>query len=229
MEIQDVKKQALSTLICDPIVCNRCKFIFPMRNDGRVTPGYPCPQCNEVNRIGRLYFSMNVSTLIDLIQDAYHSTPLIENELYSDYRPHDVSVLIYFCTLREVLLGNLVCELLTAENVSDGLQERLLTDNKFHVQKQDKLFYSLTGDKWQEAIKKAAEVDSADYLEVDKFVKDIANKRNLFIHEGNSWSIDRDLVTNCIKRLRQLLHLYVTLHNLYVHSRYKDSKTVVNQ
>jgi hypothetical protein len=131
--------------------------------------------------------------------------------------------------LREVLLGNLVCELLTAENVSDGLQERLLTDNKFHVQKQDKLFYSLTGDKWQEAIKKAAEVDSADYLEVDKFVKDIANKRNLFIHEGNSWSIDRDLVTNCIKRLRQLLHLYVTLHNLYVHSRYKDSKTVVNQ
>ena len=110
-----------------------------------------------------------------------------------------------------------------AQNLSEGVSERLLADNKFHIQKQEKLFRFLTNVKWNEAIIKLNEKSKINYKEIDNFVLSAVKARNNFIHEGGKWSIDRELSTNCVKNICGLINIYVGLHNSYVHPYFRKS------
>ena len=222
MDITKIR-QSLSTLIANYLECQECRIID--RNAERMRSGYICPVCDYVSEGGRLYFHINIHILIDLIQESYHSvnSEQVTEKLYEGEGPHDISVIIFFCTLREALLDNLISRLMTAQNLSDGVSERLLSDNKFHVQKQDKLFKSLTGVKWNDAIDMLNKNSNLDYKEIDDFVVSVVRARNNFIHEGCKWSIDRELSTNCMNNLFGLIKIYVELHNSYVHPHYKKS------
>ena len=221
MDITKIKEQPLSTLLAAFFECQQCRIV-----DGHMERGgkFECPTCMKINNGGRIYFHINIHILIDLIQESYHSANVESGvaKLYKGKGAHDISVIIFFCTLRETLLENLIIRLIQAQNLSEGVSDRLFKDNRFYILKQDKLFKSLTNIKWSEAISKLSIENDLDYKEIDKFVSDIAEVRNKFIHEGSKWSIDRDLSTSCIKNLWGLINLYVGLHNTYVHPYYKN-------
>jgi len=219
MHITDIG-QSLSTLVANYLECQKCRLVD--RNSGRMKGGYVCPVCGYISQAGRLYFSINIHILIDLIQESYHlgSSEPVTEKLYEGSSSHDISVVIFFCTLKEALMDNLIIQLLKANNLPDGVCERLLSDNKFHIQKQDKLFKSLSGIKWSAAISKLNNRSEIDYKDVDEFIKKVSGARNHFIHDGSKWSIDRELSTDCVNNLFGLISIYAELHNDYVHPHY---------
>ena len=221
MNITEITNQPLSSLVSGQLVCQECHIVD--QNHERMRAEYTCPTCGKSCGGGRLFFSINIHILVDLIQEAYHSTSA-ENKngrLYEGVESHDISVIIYFCTLRETLLDKFITELLHAQEIPRGVCERLLSDNKFHMQKQDKLFRSLTDVKWKDAISNLSDNSKLNYCEIDDFVLSAVKARNSFIHEGSKWSIDRELSTSCMKNIWGLINLYVGLHNLYVHPLYE--------
>lgn len=221
MDASEITRDPLGLLLSGHIICQGCHIVDtdPMR--GRV--GYPCPICGRESEGGWLYFSINIPILIDLMQESYHTkTNGTIVRLYEGAGPHDISVVIYFCALREILLDKLIMEILIAKQITEGVRQRLLSDNKFHIQKQDKLFYALTGKKWKNAVKTLNEEANIDFVEIDKFISKAVDSRNDFIHEGSKWSIDRELSTSCMNNIKGLINLYVGLHNNYVHPIYKD-------
>lgn len=221
MDITEIVDQPLTTLVSDHLVCDFCRVVD--RDRERCTTGYACPSCGMESQGGMMYFSINTHVLVDLIQEAYHAPP---NELlgrgYDGMDSHSISVVIYFCTLREVLMDNLVSELLVAKEVPEGIRDRLLSDNKLYLKKQNSLFPSLVGEKWKDAVGDLGSGAQIDYVEVDGFVEDAVKARNNFLHEGSRWSINRDLSTGCLRSLWGLISLYVGLHNRYVHPVYKS-------
>jgi hypothetical protein len=221
LDVTEVIGQPLSTLLSDHLICKYCHIVD--RDHERSRVGYSCPTCGREGEGGRLYFSLNTHVLIDLMQESYHAqVNSATGRLYEGVGPHDISVVIYFCTLRETLLDKLVTELLIANKIPNGVCQRLLSDNKFHMQKQNKLFRSLTDHKWQDALKELNEGSNLDCLGIDEFVSGTVKARNSFIHEGSKWSIDRELSTSCMKNIWGLISLYVGLHNKHVHPIYQD-------
>jgi hypothetical protein len=200
--------------------CQKCSIVD--RNKDRINSRNECPICGTVNEGGLLYFHVNILILLDLIQESFHSskTENIEGRFYEGEGPNDISVVIFYCTLREALLDNLIVRLLKAHELKDGVKEGLLEDNKFHIQKQNKLFKSLTNAKWNDAIINLNEESKIDLKKVDEFTLEVVRARNDFIHEGRKWAIDRELSTNCINNVPRLISLYVKLHNNYVHPFY---------
>jgi len=201
--------------------CQECSIVD--RNNDRMRHGFKCPSCDYVGDGGALlYFHVNILIILDLIQESFHASKSenIEGRFYEGEGPNDISVVIFYCTLREALLDNLIVRLLRANNLSDGVKERLLEDNRYHIQKQNRLFKSLTNIKWNDAIFKLNEESKTDYKQVDGLTLEVVKARNNFIHEGSKWAIDRDLSTNCINNVPRLISLYVKLHNSYVHPFY---------
>lgn len=221
-QLSDIANQPLSSLVSDHLICEKCRVVD--RDNSRMRAGYCCPTCGKSSDAGRLYFSINIHILVDLLQEAYHSDQQSKKKarLYRGCGSHDIAVIIYFCTLRETLLDKFIIELLNAQNIPKGIFKRILADNKFHRQKQDKLFSSLTDVKWKNAISSLNEASEINYIEIDEFVHKIAKIRNCFIHEGSKWSIDRELSTNCINNIWSLINLYVGLHNMFVHPLYRE-------
>lgn len=201
--------------------CQGCSIV-EINND-RIKDGFKCSTCDYLGEGGvLLYFHVNILILLDLIQESFHATKS-ENfgeRFYEGEGPNDISVVIFYCTLREALLDNLIVRLLRAHNLSDGVKERLLEDNRYHIQKQNRLFKSLANIKWNDAISKLNEESNTDYKKVDDFTMEVVKARNNFIHEGSKWAIDRKLSTNCINNVPRLISLYVKLHNSYVHPFY---------
>jgi len=216
MQLIDIDHQALSTVTAHWLECKEC-FIVDA-NMERMRKGFICPDCGRSTNGGKLYFHNNIRILIDLIQESHLSanTSVKAEKLYKGEGAHDISVIIFFCTLRESLLENLIIRLMTALNLPDLVMDRLINDNKFHIQKQDKLFRSLTRDKWSEAIAKINASADLDYKELDKFVAHCVKVRNGFIHSGSKWSINSELREACVNNIWGLINIYVALHNLYV-------------
>ena len=114
MNVPEIK-QSLSTLTSNYLICENCKIVD--KNFERIKKGSPCLICDSNSSGGVLYFKISIHILIDLIQEAYHSANLITGveKLYKGESSHDISVIIFFCTLRESLLDNLIRELLNAQ------------------------------------------------------------------------------------------------------------------
>ncbi len=219
MDITEIK-QSLSTLVSNHLICTNCKIVD--KKIERMKRGFLCPTCSYASNAGSLYFKISIHILIDLIQDSYHSAKLDSGveKLYEGESSQDISVIIIFCTLRETLMDNLISELLEAQNIPDNICKRLLSDNRYHTQKQDKLFKSLANDRWNEAIKKLSNEHDVNYGRLNTFISQVVKARNDFVHEGVKWSIDRKLSTECLKNVKKLIELYVGLHNFYVHPYY---------
>lgn len=220
LKISKIKSQSLSSLTCDHRVCRTCHIVD--RNYERSRTGFPCPFCGTSSRIGLLYFHLQIHTLINLIQEAFHASP--NKNLFTTQSEgrtaQSISVIIFYCTLREALLENLIVELCSARNIPKDIFDRLMSDNRTHIQKQNKLFPSLTGKKWKEAIKKANKENGKDYEELDDFVASTVEMRNQFVHRGNKFSINPITAEKCLENIPLLISFYVDLHNIYVHPIY---------
>jgi len=216
MDTKDITGQSLSSLLADFLICPHCQVID--RDHERIRSGYQCPTCGVPSKAGRLYFEISVRVLIDLIQEAFHSQPKrSRDEEEAAYEAHNVSVVLFFCTLREVLLNWLIQHLFWAQKIPEKVQERLLADSNIYRQRQNNLLPSLIGQKWRAAIEEASKGSALDYVELDAFMQNAVTARNKFTHEGRHWGIDRQMAEGCVEHLWTLLNLYVALHNRYVH------------
>ena len=114
-------------------ICEDCSIVdFDMN---RSYVGYECPRCGEWGAGSIGYFPMNVYSVLDLIQEYYR---LEKKEIYTNFgntedtkNVHFLSIIIFFCTLTEVLLTNFFINFFEKTNVPRNIQTRLLTDNFF--------------------------------------------------------------------------------------------------
>lgn len=165
-----------------------------------------------------MYFELSVGLLIDLMQEAFH-TPGADRAKGSESigDAHNVSVVLFLCTLREILLNLLIGYLCSAQSIPTPVYQRLLADSNTYALRQNNLLPSLTGKKWKVLIAQESRLSELDYVELDEFLCKAVDARNKFMHEGKSWGIDRSLAAGCMDRIRPLLNFYVALHNRYVH------------
>ena len=223
-EILEISNQSYSSLLCDFQICERCSLVDKFFNIKRYDSN--CPVCNKHGNGGKLYFNFGVRSLIDLMQEVYNSKRIISNiddeKMEVDSRAHYLSVIIFFITLREVLLQNFLDEVALIKNIPNSDYELLLSDNWNYSQKQNKLFKSLLNIKWEKAVEQANEKDEIDYLSLDKLLKKAVDTRNKFLHEGKSFIITKELAEECIINISSLINLYVRFHNDYVHPFYLD-------
>ena len=125
----------------------------------------------------------------------------------------DVGTLIYFCTLREALLDHFLIETLKFQKVPVSLIEKLLEDNKLANQKFGGLFTSATGLKWEDAITRISKGSNIPFKTVSQLMRSAAELRNTFLHEGAAWAITRELSTECMNAVPNMVDLFVALHN----------------
>ncbi len=115
---------------------------------------------------------------------------------------HRLAVVIFFSSLGEILLEHFLYRCMLKKNLSADIQERL--------------FPTLTGDKWGDAIKMLNKYSNLDYGGVVKFYKRITYARNKFLHTGYKWVISEDMPKECMRNIQPLLNLFFGLHNRYL-------------
>lgn len=167
-----------------------------------------------------MYFDTSVYIIVDLIKEAITSEHNVENPgtfLEYELNTHYISVLLFFCTLRELLLNSLITDLCTQQNIPENIYNRLISDNKLHVQKQDKLFKSLTGSKWVAALSELDKDKNNKYVALNEKIKTLVELRNSFAHKGDTWDINKEVGIKCVTYIPQIINMYVDLNNKYVH------------
>lgn len=219
MDAKTVQNKRLSLVLADFQICRECGVVD--RDHGRIQYGHKCSVCGTPGEGGLMYFDMSVLTLIDLMQEAFHGSGGHRgNQSGSVREGHIISVVLFFCTLREVLLNRLIDRLCKTQNIRKSIYERLLTDSNTYTLRQNNLLPSLTGKKWKALIAEESQCSQLDYIGLDKFLKTTVDSRNKFMHEGKWRGIDNILAGNCIDHIWPLLNFYVALHNRYVHPVY---------
>lgn len=216
--LADIDGQSLSSIIGDFMICRRCGIVD--RERSRIVVNSPCPACHRPAGIAQIYFGLNIGILIDLAQQSYHSAVPTKETLGP--QSSDVGVVLFFCTLREALLNNLFDYLFLAERIPDRIAKKLLADNKLVSQK-FALFRVLVGKSWDEAVQEASSHMGLNYRPVLELVKRASHIRNRFLHEASGWGATRDFAAKCINSTFTLLHLFASLHNIYVHPRLSEA------
>ncbi len=210
--LADIDHQPASTLACSHMICASCSVVDC--NLDRMVRSHVCTACGEPGEGGRLYFPISIHILVDLIQQAYHSqaptvTPRGPNG-------HDVGTVLYFCTLREALLNHFLKENLKAQKVPAPLIEKLLNDNRLAGQKFGELFSSVTGKKWANAVADASASTGQPFEPVSLLMRQAAQLRNSFLHEGDALPMTRLMSTQCINAVPNMVDLFVALHNEFI-------------
>jgi hypothetical protein len=229
MRITDIKTQPLGLVLDSFYICQSCHVADTDHERGEVD--HPCSTCGKPSPSGRSFFNLSVYSMINLIQAAYHSENVISHG--GGLRDRDTSddtklaVVIFFVTLREVLMTSFLRNLMIARDIPEEICEKLFEDNPTHAQRMNKLFHNLTGEKWKKAIDILGEGSGIDYVNLDKFIEDTVNARNTFLHRGIKWAVGRDMVRDCLERTPSLLRLYVALHNKFVYPLYNNGRELI--
>ncbi len=220
MDVTDVTTQPLSTLVADFFVCNCCGIVD--RDEERCLKGRPCSACGDPSRGGHSYWGMRVDALIDLIQEAYHrpESPDWAPWLNAAVASHRLAVVIFFCTLGEVLLDHLLIECMLALKIPPKVRDRLLEDNLSAKQRVDRLFPTLTGSSWRKAVSNLDPGSKLAYSATVAFYLDVVEQRNTLLHSGGVWAVQPKMPQECLRRISPLLNLFGALHDAFVHHAY---------
>lgn len=229
INITEIKDQSLGLILADFYICLDCHMVD--RDSNRIMVGHPCSNCGRPGPSGKSYFSLSVHSLIDLMQEFFHkdeieqsqSTDALYNRI-SDKKNAKIAVVIFFSTLREVLLENLLYDLMIAQHLPNSVCKRLFADSPMHKQRMDKLFPTLVGLTWKKAVNTVNSMCELDYVELDRFVERVVDARNKFLHKGNKYVITKNMAEECIRHIWPLLNLHVFLHNEYVVPYYKKQE-----
>ena len=217
MKISNITSTSLSFATANHQICTHCMIVD--RDMKRIEGGYLCTVCKMPGDTGHMFFDFNILTLIDLIQEAYLAKPWKASELENEnINSHSLSVLIFFCTLREVLLERLIYNLMVMHKLPESIRERLYDDNRTYSDKMNRLFPSLVGLKsWKEAISTLQGKTGNDYNKINDFLKTASDMRNEILHEGDKWAFEGYMKNHCLENIPLLLGLYVDFHNVFIH------------
>jgi hypothetical protein len=218
-DLSKIKDRALGEMLNVFYVCQKCRMVDS--DHGRLEEGHRCAACGEPSAAGYSYYTTQVFSLITLMQEFYHTHQDIPDDLGEKQNQWwagkiKLPLIIFFSTLRELLLNNLIYELFTARNIEADICERLLKDSPTHKQRLDKLFKTLAGEKWEAALKAIDKKEKTDFVRLDKFIMDVVNARNDFVHAGNTWGVKDEMADDCIRNLYAMLELHAHLHNYFV-------------
>jgi hypothetical protein len=216
-----IENRNLSNIVGEYYVCTKCKVVdtFP-----RNIQGTRCPICAKQSDIGLSFFYLSVLMLIGLLQEAYRAIPKEDShgsEQYENIQSHSASVLIFFCTIRELLLSQFITNMMAALKLPKAIQERLNADSDTHSDRLFKLFPSLTDSKWEDVLKNLPSQNNYDWLKLNQFLKEAAEARNSFLHEGDFFAVYKNIAKECVENLFPLMELFVELNNKYVHPFYQ--------
>jgi len=198
-------------------MCEDCRIVDRDRNRCRF--GYICSTCGKPSSGGKSFYGFTVISIVDLIIEPYYSiidddsTP-IPDKMRSRY----LGSLVFFCTLKEVLMDSLIESILIAKKVPESISNRILRDNSALNKKFNALFPAVTGSKWDEALKIVKDKFNHDYSDLDELLKKTQIQRDEVLHEGAPWIVHRALIDKCVNSIERVLDLFVDLHNAYVHS-----------
>ena len=159
--------------------------------------------------------------LLDLVDEAFTTfnaaklRPDSGNPVSVD--THVAAVVIFTCTLKEVLLERFLQRRMQSMNVPNGIRDRLFNDNHIHSRRIQKLFPSVVGQSWDDIVASLSKSSNFDYVAVSQFLKDLTDARNGLLHTANLLVLNDSLAVKCIKTIPNILSLFVLLHNTYVH------------
>jgi len=199
------KDEKLGLAVSDFQVCGHCRFVDRDRN--RITLGYACPVCGRPSDGGRMYFSSAIHTLSDLIE--YELAAKTE----AGDTTHDVSVVLAFFTLRELLLDHLIEELGWVQGIPSRTVERILEEHHTVPEKQSKALPAILGESWRTLVAKQA----SPYPELADFLERTDRAITGFMFEGGKSGIPPGMARDCRNHLPTLIELFVILHNRYIH------------
>lgn len=222
MSITEIMDTSLWPTVANYFICEHCRVVdtnihFTERN-------YRCPTCGKTSDTGRVFFDINILTLIDLIQEAFHTKPRKKSEFGNKkINAPSLAVLIFFCTLREALLESLIFNLMCMHDLPPNVRDRLYDDNRMYSDKMKKLFPSLAGLKtWNEALSQIKVKTGRDHKPIDEFLKKADKMRNEILHEGNKLAFRPHMKKACLENIPKLLKLYVDFHNTFIHPVYLE-------
>lgn len=189
------------------------------------SPEVPCPVCGSKKGVGLLFYDLDILIMVDLVQESYQSISNFDDTNQKGVsradRAHIASVLVFFCTLKEMLLDRFLGHLMHAHKLPEGVRKRLLADNITHTQKLRRLLPSLTGVKWPEILATFPKKDNENFTQLDLILEETASARNDLVHEGLYLVAKPSIATKCITHEMPLLDLFVQLHNSYVYPYYR--------
>jgi hypothetical protein len=219
MSVTEIVDRRLSQALAEFWICPQCGVVD--EHPGRRMAGNRCHVCGErSDRPSPRYFTSNVLSLVDLMQEVYHSKPgtgLQLNEPENGRRNgHQLILVILFCTVTEVLFQQFLEECMSKMGLQAIIQDRLLRDNLYMHQRMKRLFPTLTGATWLDAAKQLGRRQKQNYEKAVRFYEQASEVRNEFLHRGGDWVIPGDMPAQCLRLLKPLILLFVDLHNSYV-------------
>jgi len=212
-----VPRQSWSDHVLGFHICQSCEFID--RDARRTQVGFPCPRCSVPSPGGLRYFALPIPTVADLIGEL-HPLPELDVPDPAAALPipesHQFALLVFFCTLAEVLLQHFLQRYMARLSIPHPIQDKLLKDNMGTRRRIESLFPALVGVKWKDAVTQVSASSGTDFSATIGFAAEAAEKRNLLLHLGNQWAIPPEMPERCFAEVAPLIRFFVELHNAFL-------------
>lgn len=222
LDPSEITGQSLGLLLGGHNICRFCHFV-DLRPGEQTRVGVLCPHCGKPSKGGIAYFSHTVWILIDLMQEYYHlqgKSRIVSSGLRELSDNHKIAVVLFYCSLGEVLLRHFLEELMIAQGYSLAERERLFDKYRYPRNRAKKLFRCLTDITWAAAVVRVAKGKEIDYRSTMGFYLKVYDARNEFLHKGKVFAIEKSMPADCIHQIWSLIHLFVSIHNYYIPSIY---------
>jgi RNA polymerase subunit RPABC4/transcription elongation factor Spt4 len=209
----------LVNLACNYRVCRKCRFVN--KTSVAHTQNITCPSCGFEDSSTPFFFDFSIFIVIDLMQEAYRTSLVIPDASLilgiSAKSAQNASVVIFFCTIKELLLERFLSNLLRCFSMPTSLIRKIETDHNIHSKRLNKLFPALIGQNWQDVIASLSSSEH-DYVSLNIFIERVVKERNNLLHEGDHFGMDNDIAKECLDNFVPMLDLFVLLHNCYTHA-----------
>jgi len=212
-----VENHSLSRLASDYKKCKKCSHVL---NLGPHSSTYTCRICGLENQIPYPFLDLNLLIMVDLMQDSYITATTLQPESPNFTVPVEqarlASVVVYFCTVKELLLHRFISHFLAEFPLPVSFLESW--DNHYFTdsQRREELLPSLVGMSWDKLSDSLSDPQN-QFKTMSAFLKKASVSRNNLLHEGNSFDIDPYLAKACLENFLPLMEFYARLNNKYVH------------
>ena len=131
-----------------------------------------------------------------------------------------LSVLVLFATLNEVLCEHLLPIMMTKLGVPEDLREYTLKREWSISRRKSDLFRALAGRTWSDCVDEIGRRSSRPYRELDSFVTMVIQLRNDLVHKAVlSEHVIGQVARDTLDRSADLLEMYVAFWNWWLESR----------
>ncbi|RJR08366.1 hypothetical protein C4588_05850 [Candidatus Parcubacteria bacterium] len=213
------------------IICDNCQLV-KHNSEFRYEGKYKCPNCNRIWAAGTLFFDIRITGLLKIIRHLHKIPPIDTKTKYCSYISkkcdmgidkkitdeylHQLPIIVFFCSLGEVLLLHFFEKLMFKKGIKSDEQDKYFSKHLSISKRVQDLFPKLVEVTWLEAMNEISKNSNYDHNKTSGFYLKVNKVRNLFLHEGIKWAIEDDMPEKCMEYRSPLLHLFVDLHNKYI-------------